>query len=120
MTGDRHAVDVSARPRRVGRTELALFLSVYLVYKLARWLFVGDLDAARDARSIGALEQSVGLAIERPVQDALDFAAANWLHPDLRAVPRRTAAPGRHGRHRHRKPTWTSCWPGQSAFELRT
>jgi PAP2 superfamily len=71
---------VSARPRRAGRTELSLFLSVYLVYNLARWLFVGDIETAREhARSIVALEQSVGLAIERPVQDALAFAAANWL-----------------------------------------
>ena len=72
--------NVIARPRKAGRAELSLFLSVYLVYNLARWLFVGDLDTAREhARSIVALEQSVGLAIERPVQDALDFAAATRL-----------------------------------------
>jgi hypothetical protein len=62
------------------RSEPSLFLAVYIVYNLARWLFVGDLDAARQhARSIVELEQSAGLAIERPVQDALDSPATTRL-----------------------------------------
>jgi membrane-associated phospholipid phosphatase len=62
------------------RSELSLFLAVYVVYNLARWLFLGDLDAARQhARWIVALEQSAGLAIERPVQDGLDSPAAMRL-----------------------------------------
>jgi membrane-associated phospholipid phosphatase len=62
------------------RAELSLFLAVYVVYNLARWLFVGDLDAAREhARWIVALEQSAGLAIERPLQDGLDSPAATQL-----------------------------------------
>jgi len=50
------------------RAEVSLFLAVYVVYNLARRLFVGDLDAAREhARWIVALEQSAGRAIERPL-----------------------------------------------------
>jgi membrane-associated phospholipid phosphatase len=62
------------------RAELSLFLAVYVVYNLARWLFVGDLDAARDhARWIVELEQSAGLALERSVQDGFDTSAAARL-----------------------------------------
>lgn len=62
------------------RGQLSLFLAVYVVYNLARWLFVGDLDAAsQHARWIVALEQSAGVAIERPIQDGLDSPAATRL-----------------------------------------
>lgn len=62
------------------RTEVSLFLAVYVVYNLARWLFVGDIDTAREhARWIVDLEQSAGVAIERSVQDALDFPVATRL-----------------------------------------
>ena len=62
------------------RAELSLFLAVYVVYNAARWHFVGDLDTARDhARWIVELEQSAGLAIERPVQDGLDSPASTRL-----------------------------------------
>jgi hypothetical protein len=62
------------------RTELALFGAAYLVYTMARWIFVGDLTEAREhARWIFELERDAGIAIEASVQRALDSGAASWL-----------------------------------------
>jgi hypothetical protein len=62
------------------RTELRFFAAAYVVYTLARWIFVGDLGEAREhARWIFDLEQAAGVAIEGSVQAALDSAAATWL-----------------------------------------
>ena len=66
------------------RTELPLFVAVYLMYTLARWLFVGDLDEARGhAHSIYELEQMLGIAVEGSVQRAFDTSAASWLLSNL-------------------------------------
>jgi hypothetical protein len=62
------------------RRQLALFASAYFVYNAARWVFAGDLDAARQhAHWIVELERSAGLAIERGAQHAFDAGAAAWL-----------------------------------------
>src|SRR4051812_5230072 len=57
-----------------------MFAAAYVVYNVARWLFAGDLGAARaHARWIVALERSVGASVERSVQHAFDSGAAAWL-----------------------------------------
>lgn len=62
------------------RTQLGLFLLAYLVYSAARWLTVGDLDAARaHAGWIVDLEQGLGVATEASVQHALSGSLAMWL-----------------------------------------
>jgi hypothetical protein len=66
------------------RAELRLFLAAYVVYTLARWLFVGELDEARrHARWIFELEQSAGVAVEGSVQRAFDWPVGSWLLSNL-------------------------------------
>lgn len=66
--------------RKGWRRELSVFLAVYLVYNVARWVFVGDLLTAREhAHWIVDLEQSAGLAVEHSVQSAFDAAAWSQL-----------------------------------------
>lgn len=68
----------STRGSRHGwRAELAYFAVAYLVYVSARWVFVGDVEQAREhARWIVQLERSAGVAIEGSVQQT--FSAATW------------------------------------------
>jgi membrane-associated phospholipid phosphatase len=69
---------------RSWRTELLLFLPAYVVYNLARWIFAGDLGAAKDhAHWIFALEQGAGVAIEGSVQQALDSAPVSFAMSNL-------------------------------------
>src|SRR5215216_5732170 len=57
-----------------------MFAAAYVVYNAARWMFAGDLGAARaHARWIVALEQSTGVSIERSVQHAFDAGAAAFV-----------------------------------------
>ena len=66
------------------RTELLVFLAAYVVYNLARWIFVGDLATARDhARWIFELEKGAGVAVEGSVQQALDSAPVSFLLSNL-------------------------------------
>jgi membrane-associated phospholipid phosphatase len=66
------------------RTELLLFGAAYLVYTMARWVFVGDLGEARDhGRWIFELEQEAGVAIEGSVQRALESGVVTWLLSNL-------------------------------------
>ena len=70
------AARVSGRGKRFGdgwRAQLLFFLGAYAVYNAARWIFVGELEQARThAQWIIDLEQTVGVAIERSVQSALE------------------------------------------------
>jgi membrane-associated phospholipid phosphatase len=76
------------------RTELLFFLAAYVVYNVARWVFVGDLSEAKDhARWIFELEQDAGVAIEGSVQRALDSAAASWLLSHLYLVAQLVVVP---------------------------
>jgi membrane-associated phospholipid phosphatase len=62
------------------RRQLSLFLAVYVVYNLSRWVFAGDLGEAREhAQWIFHAEQTAGVAIEHSVQRAFDFASARWM-----------------------------------------
>jgi len=77
------------------RSELRLFVAGYLIYTAARWLFVGDLDDARDhARWIFHLEQMAGVAVEGSVQRAFDWPAASWLLSNLYLAAQLAVLPG--------------------------
>jgi membrane-associated phospholipid phosphatase len=77
------------------RTELALFGAAYVVYTLARWVFVGDLEEAREhARWIFELEEDAGIAVEASVQRALDSGAATWLLSHLYLAAQLVVVPG--------------------------
>jgi hypothetical protein len=71
---------VALRLARGWRVELGFFLAAYVVYNVARWLFVGDLGEAREhARWIVDLERSVGVAVEASVQQAFSGAVVSWV-----------------------------------------
>jgi membrane-associated phospholipid phosphatase len=77
------------------RTELAVFGAAYLVYTMARWIFVGDLGEAREhARWIFELERDAGIAIEASVQDALDSGVTTWLLSHLYLAAQLVVVPG--------------------------
>jgi PAP2 superfamily len=62
------------------RRQLALFLAAYVVYDLGRWVAHGDLGPATDhAHWVLDLERSLGVAVERSVQRALDMGPVMWL-----------------------------------------
>jgi membrane-associated phospholipid phosphatase len=62
------------------RRELGSFAAAYAVYDLGRWAAHGGIGAATaHARWVLALERSLGVAVERPVQHALAGAAVMWL-----------------------------------------
>jgi membrane-associated phospholipid phosphatase len=84
-----------ARLPRGWRAQLTLFLAVYVVYNLSRWLFAGDIVAARDhARWILDAEQAVGVAIERSVQQAFDSATAAWVLSNVYLAAQFVVVPG--------------------------
>ena len=59
------------------RVELALFAAAWAVYDLARWIAAGELGPATEhARWVLDLENSVGIGVERSVQQAFDADAA--------------------------------------------
>jgi membrane-associated phospholipid phosphatase len=69
---------------RSWRTELLLFLAAYVVYNVARWVFVGDLSVAQEhARWIYTLEQGAGVAVEGSVQRTLDLAPVSFALSNL-------------------------------------
>jgi len=77
------------------RTELRLFFAAYLVYTLARWVFVGDLAEAREhARLIYELEQAAGVAVEGTIQRAFDSTAASWVLSNLYLAAQLAVVPG--------------------------
>jgi hypothetical protein len=92
----RDATDDSGRLTREGWcTELALFLLAYLAYVLARWLFAGDLEEAREhAGWIHGLEQSAHIAVEGSVQRAFDSPGASWLLSNVYLAAQLVVVPG--------------------------
>jgi hypothetical protein len=81
--------------RRAWRSELRLFLTAYLVYTAARWVFAGDLDHAKEhARWIYELEQSAGMAVEGSVQRALDSSVVTWILSNLYLAAQLAVVPG--------------------------
>jgi hypothetical protein len=82
-------------PRRAWKVELRLFLAAYLVYTMARWVFAGDLVAAKEhARWIFDLEQHAGVAVEGSVQRAFDASVVSWLLSNLYLAAQLVVVPG--------------------------
>ena len=78
-----------------GRTQIGIFLLAYLVYSIGRWLTVGDLDMAKaNAHWIVDLEQDLGVATERAVQDALTGTAVLWVLNHLYLAAQLIVVPG--------------------------
>jgi membrane-associated phospholipid phosphatase len=76
-------------------TEVRLFLLAYATYTLARWLFVGDLAEAREhARWVYELEQGAHVAVEGPVQCALDSPVASTLLSNIYLAAQLVVMPG--------------------------
>ena len=60
--------------------ELKLFAGAYLLYNAGRWLTAGDMAPATDnARWIVRTEQTLGVAIEKSVQDGLHGGLSMWV-----------------------------------------
>jgi membrane-associated phospholipid phosphatase len=77
------------------RNEMLLFVVAYLVYNLARWVFVGQLPEAKaHAHWIVDLEQSTGVAVEGSVQHALDSGAWSWLLSNIYVSAQLIVLPG--------------------------
>jgi hypothetical protein len=75
--------------------ELLFFLSAYLLYIGARWIFAGDADAARGhALWIVSLERSLHVGIEESVQRALDGPFVSWLLSDVYMAAQLVVLPG--------------------------
>jgi hypothetical protein len=77
------------------RTEVLLFLAAYLVYNVARWVFLGQLpEAQAHANWIVDLEQSGGVAIEGSVQRSLDSGVASWILSNVYVAAQIIVLPG--------------------------
>jgi hypothetical protein len=75
--------------------ELLFFLSAYLLYIGARWVFAGDAVAARDhALWIVSLERSLHVSVEGSVQSALDAPAVSWLLSNIYMAAQLVVLPG--------------------------
>jgi hypothetical protein len=78
-----------------GRRELTLFLSAYLLYDAARWVFRGDVASARDhAHSIAELERGAHVAIEPSVQHAFNGGISIWLLSNIYLAAQLAVLPG--------------------------
>jgi membrane-associated phospholipid phosphatase len=60
--------------------ELKLFLGAYLLYNIGRWVTAGDIGpATENARWIVDLEDTLGVGVERSVQDGLAGGVSMWV-----------------------------------------
>jgi membrane-associated phospholipid phosphatase len=95
VTAASAAASTPTLTRRAWRSELRLFLAAYLVYTMARWIFVGDLSEAKEhARWIFEVEQDAGMAVEGSVQQALDSSVVTWLLSNLYLAAQLAVVPG--------------------------
>ena len=77
------------------RTQFALFGAAYVLYDLARWITVGRVGPATDhARWVLNVEQRLGVAVERSVQDALSGGAVMWLLSNVYLAAQLVVLPG--------------------------
>jgi len=75
--------------------QIGVFLFAYLLYSAARWLTVGDLDAAKaHAHWILDLEDKLGVAWEASVQQALGGTWILWLLNHLYLAAQLVVVPG--------------------------
>ena len=66
--------------RLLRHPELKLFAGAYLLYNIGRWITAGDMGPATDnARWIVRTEETLGIAVERSVQDGLQGGVSMWL-----------------------------------------
>ena len=66
--------------RLLRHPELKLFAGAYLLYNIGRWITAGDLGPATDnAHWIVRTEETLGIAVERSVQDGLQGGVSMWL-----------------------------------------
>jgi len=81
------------RARRRSR-ELVLFAALYLVYDAARWAWAGRPSVARaHARCVIALERSLHIAVERPVQRALGVGVPGFVLSNVYLVAQGVVLP---------------------------
>lgn len=60
--------------------ELKLFGGAYLLYNIGRWITAGEIGPATDnAHWIVRAEETLGIAVERSVQDGLQGGVSMWL-----------------------------------------
>jgi membrane-associated phospholipid phosphatase len=65
---------------RRARRQLTVFLGAYGLYTAGRWLAVADLEPAREhAHDLLRLERSLGIGVERSVQDAFGGELVRWV-----------------------------------------
>jgi hypothetical protein len=77
------------------RVELALFAAAWAVYDLARWIAAGELGPATEhARWVLDLENSVGIGVERSVQQAFDADAVMWVLSNVYLAAQLAVLPG--------------------------
>ena len=77
------------------RTQVGIFAVAYLLYSAARWVTVGDFDAARaHAHWIVSLEHHLGVAVEASVQHALTGTWALWVLNHLYLAAQLVVLPG--------------------------
>lgn len=77
------------------RAQLGLFAAAWAVYDVARWVAAGELGPATDnAHRVMDLENSVGIAVERSVQQALDADSVMWLLSNIYLAAQLAGVPG--------------------------
>jgi membrane-associated phospholipid phosphatase len=86
---------IALRRPRAWRSELGLFAGAYVIYLLGRWLAAGEHRAALEhARSVIDLEQGLGVAVERSVQQGLDGDVSMWLLSNVYLAAQFVVLPG--------------------------
>ena len=75
--------------------ELKLFAGAYLLYNAGRWLTAGDMaPATGNARWIVRTEETLGVAIEKSVQDGLHGGPSMWVLSHLYLAAQFVVLPG--------------------------
>ena len=78
-----------------GRKELKLFFGAYLLYNAGRWVTAGEIGpATENARWIVDLEETLGIAVERSVQDGLQGGVTMWLLSHIYLAAQLAVLPG--------------------------
>jgi membrane-associated phospholipid phosphatase len=87
--------DLALRATRGWSGQYLLFLAAYLVYTAGRWAFIGDLDTATaNAHGIVDLERSLGVFVERPIQETLDGGVMVWMLNKIYLAAQLAVLPG--------------------------
>jgi membrane-associated phospholipid phosphatase len=77
------------------RVELGLFAAAWAIYDLARWVAVGQIGpATRHAHWVLGVENDIGVAIERSVQQAFAGGSVMWLLSNVYLAAQLVVLPG--------------------------